>query len=93
VPQTREYIEGALGYVDLFRTWPGDWNVTVTPLVCEGSKAVCFIDFMDGTHVMTGIPVFELTAATIVRVTDYWPAPYEPPARASGYMKRATVGA
>jgi len=22
-PQTREYIDGALGYLELFRTWPG----------------------------------------------------------------------
>jgi hypothetical protein len=29
VPQTRERIRGADGYLDFFRTWPGDWRVRI----------------------------------------------------------------
>lgn len=89
VPQTREYIEGAVGYVDLFRTWPGDWRAAVTALVCEGSNAVCIIDFIVGADTMTGISLFALVGDRIVKVVDYWPEPYEPPPRASTHMKRA----
>jgi hypothetical protein len=88
VPQTREYIEGAPGYLDMFRTWPGDWHATVKSLVCEASTAVCIIDFVVGAEAMTGISVFELAAGRIVKVMDYWPEPYEPPPRASQHMKR-----
>lgn len=89
VPQTNEYIEGALGYVDMFRTWPGDWEAIVKCLVCEESKAVCIIEFIVGAEVMTGISVFELMADRIVKVLDYWPEPYDPPPRESKHMKRA----
>lgn len=89
VPQTREYIDGAVGYLDLFRTWTGDWRATVTSLVCEQSKAICIVDFAVGADVMTGISVIDVDAGTIVKVVDYWPDPYDPPPRASRHMKRA----
>jgi SnoaL-like domain len=88
VPQTREYISSGAGYLDMFRTWPGEWTATVKTLVCEGKKAVCIIDFTVGAEVMVGISVFEVSAGKITAVTDYWPEPYEPPARQSSCMKR-----
>lgn len=89
VPQTREYIDGGAGYLDMFRTWPGDWTATVKDLVCEGSRAVCIIDFVVARESMVGISVFEIEDGHIVAVTDYWPEPYEPPPRQSLHMKRA----
>ena len=89
VPQTREYIETGEGYLEMFRTWPGDWTATVKHLVCEGSKAVCIIDFTVGTETMTGVSVFNVSAGLLSEVTDYWPAPYEPPARETPHMKRS----
>lgn len=88
VPQTREYIESGPGYLEMFRTWPGDWRATVTQLVCDGDKAVCVIDFDVDAQRMTGISVFELRAGLVARVTDYWPEPYEPPPRHTAWMKR-----
>jgi hypothetical protein len=88
VPQTREYISSGAGYLDMFRTWPGQWVATVKTLVCEGAKAACVIDFTVDAEVMVGISVFEVTAGKIVSVTDYWHEPYEPPARKSPHMKR-----
>ena len=89
VPQTREYIEGAAGYLDMFRSWPGDWQAKVKSLVCEGSQAICIIDFVVAADTITGISVFEVKAGHIFKVVDYWPQPYEPPPRASKHMKRA----
>ncbi len=88
VPQTREYIEGGHGYLEMFSTWPGDWKATIKHLVCEESKAVCVIDFVVGAKAMTGISIFELNNGLITRVTDYWPEPYEPPVRTTPLMKR-----
>lgn len=89
VPQTRERIRGADGYLDFFRTWPGDWRVRILRLVCEPGAAACLIDFTDGGGTMTGMSFFRLSARTrIAQVTDYWPEPYEPPPRASRFVER-----
>lgn len=89
VPQTREYIEGGAGYLEMFRTWPGAWTAVVKQLVCDGATAVCIIDFVvPGEDTMTGISVFEVSDGLLLKVTDYWPAPYEPPPRQTPHMKR-----
>ena len=88
VPQTREYIDSGNGYFEMFRTWPGDWRATIQHLVCEGDRAICVIDFDVGEDKMTGISIFELRSGRLAKVTDYWPAPYEPPVRETPHMKR-----
>lgn len=87
-PQTREYIEGAEGYVEMFRTWPGDWRAHITRLICQQGEGVSFIDFVVGAETMQGISVFEFDGGLVAKVTDYWPEDYEPPARATPHMKR-----
>ncbi|MFN7572043.1 MAG: nuclear transport factor 2 family protein [Betaproteobacteria bacterium] len=88
VPQTREYIDNGAGYLDLFRTWPGNWSAHIGTLVCEGERAVCIIDFAADGETMTGLSVFELADGRIASVTDYWPAPYEPPPRQTPHFQR-----
>ena len=90
VPQTREYIDGATGYLEMFRTWPGDWTARVKHLVCDEAKAVCVIDFIaPGEAAATGISIFEVTGGLLSKVTDYWPEPYEPPPRQTLHLKRS----
>jgi hypothetical protein len=88
VPQTREYIESGEGYLELFSTWPGNWSAVIKQLVCEGQKAICVVDFVVESETLTGISVFEVSDGLIVSVTDYWPEPYEPPARKTLHIKR-----
>ena len=96
VPQTREYIDSKGGYLEMFKTWPGDWRATVKSLICEEAQAVSIIEFTieseseAGTEseVMTGISVFHIENGLISQVTDYWPEPYEPPPRATSAFKR-----
>lgn len=88
VPQTREYIESGAGYLELFSTWPGNWSAVIKHLVCEGPKAICVIDFVVESETLTGVSVFEVSDGLIVSVTDYWPEPYEPPARKTQHIKR-----
>ena len=90
-PQTREYIDGALGYVELFRTWPGEWHATVQKVIAAGNEGMSIIEFSVGEETMTGLSVFEATDGRISRVTDYWPANYEPPPRATPHMRRHDV--
>ena len=88
VPQTREYIEGAGGYLDLFRTWPGDWRAHVTTLVADGERGVSIVSFEVGGEVMTGISVFRVSAGRVAEVVDYWPEPYEPPSGREHLVER-----
>lgn len=93
VPQTREYIDSAAGYLDMFRTWPGAWKGEIKDLVCAEHRAVSVIEFRVGTEVMTGITIFGFDHGKIVSVTDYWPDPYEPPPRQTTFVKRRPIQA
>lgn len=88
VPQTREYLESGDGYLDLFKTWPGNWTAKIKNLVCEANAAICVIEFVVENDSMTGISVFSIESGLITTVTDYWPEPYEPPPRKSSHLKR-----
>ena len=88
VPQTREYIESGAGYLDMFRTWPGNWKAVVNHVIVEDMKAISIIDFIIENQIMTGITMFELRDGRFVKITDYWPERYEPPHRVSMHMKR-----
>jgi hypothetical protein len=88
VPQTREYADSGHGYLEMFRTWPGDWTAGIRQLVCEASRAVSVIDFSVGDEVMTGVSIFEVSGGLITKVTDYWPEPYDPPPRQTPLLKR-----
>lgn len=88
VPQTREYIEGGDGYLEMFRTWPGEWQAHVQQLVCDAEQAVSIIHFVVDGQTMTGISVFTVRDSRIVQVVDYWPEPYDPPPRVTAAMKR-----
>jgi hypothetical protein len=92
VPQTREYIESPVGYLEMFRTWPGEWRAEVMELVCEADRGVCIIQFTVGAEVMTGITVFGVTDGKIVSVTDFWPDAYDPPPRHTPFLKRRPSG-
>lgn len=88
VPQTRERATGRAAFVEVFRTWPGAWRAAITQLIAEDDAAVATIDFLLDGERQTGITFFELQAGRISRITDHWPAPYEPPPRATPHMTR-----
>lgn len=88
-PMTRERIHSGAGYLDLFVTWPGNWRAEIEELICEEGKAACRITFLSDGESMTGISFFTLsTQGQITSVTEFWPEPYEPPARMSMHMLR-----
>ena len=88
-PLSRERIRGRDGYVDFFRTWPGSWRAVLRQVIAEPGSAVSIIDFVAAPdEAMTGITIFHFSDGLIARVTDYWPDPYEPPARQSAHVER-----
>jgi ketosteroid isomerase-like protein len=89
VPQTRERTTGREAFLDVFRTWPGDWVVQVQTLIAAGDEGVTTIAFLvDGTT-ETGISFFRLADGLITEIVDYWPSPCEPPPRASVHLRRS----
>jgi ketosteroid isomerase-like protein len=89
VPQTRERIVGRVGYTEFFRTWPGNWRAEIVALVVDGDAAFCQIDFQtDGGPPETGIASITARDGRIATITEYWPASYEPPQRATSWIER-----
>jgi hypothetical protein len=88
VPQTRECARGRANFVEVFRTWPGDWRADLTQLISEDNRAVSVVDFVVAGQTMTGISFFELSAGLVRQITDHWPEPYEPPERATPCLER-----
>lgn len=88
VPQTRERIHGRRHYVEFNRSYPGEWAAELTSLVADEEKAVSKIAFHIDGNDCVGISFFEFQDGMVSRVVDYWPEPYEPPARLCGGIER-----
>jgi ketosteroid isomerase-like protein len=80
LPQTSERITGREKYVQFNREYPGDWVLTVTRLLVDGSAAAASMNFTVGDEEMVGLVYLQISDGLVSRVTDFWPEPYEPPA-------------
>lgn len=92
IPQTGERIIGRDRLVRFNREYPGDWRLTVTRLIADGSTAAASMNFTVGDEEMVALVYFELSGALITRVTDFWPEPYEPPAGREDLVERGVTG-
>lgn len=88
IPQTREWVRGREGYTDFNATFPGDWQVEIGQIITEGDSGVSLTTFRLGGQEQTCITFFDFEEGLILRIVDYWPEPYEPPARMSKYAER-----
>jgi predicted ester cyclase len=88
MPQTCERITGKERYLRFNQEYPGDWQLSVTRLVADGSTAAASANFTVGDERMVGVTFFELDGDLISRVTDFWPELYEPPAGREHLVER-----
>ncbi|MFC6021017.1 nuclear transport factor 2 family protein [Plantactinospora solaniradicis] len=81
LPQPRQRINGRDAFVRFNVEYPGDWHVTVERVVGEGSHAASWVRVaLDGED-LPALSFFEFDdAGLIVRITEFWPEPYDPPA-------------
>ncbi len=90
-PQTRERVRGRSNYVRFnMEGFPGGWHLEVNRIIGDGLHASSWIQFTnaDGT-VQPGLCFFDLQDdGTIVRITDFWPDPYELPATRAHLVER-----
>jgi hypothetical protein len=88
LPQTRERVRGRTAFTEFNASFPGDWRIEVQSVTADDRTAVSKITFRCDGKEETGISFFEFDAGRIRRITEYWPAPYHPPVRASGSVER-----
>jgi predicted ester cyclase len=88
VPQTRECIDGADGFVDFFATWPQPWRVQLERVVSDGRQVAVQMVFDDGRTQQTAVGFYGIEAGRIAHITEFWPEPYEPPPRATRHVRR-----
>src|SRR5829696_4057776 len=83
LPQTRERITGRAAYLRFNKTFPGDWHLSPKIVIGDAERAVAWFAFTVGDEAGDGQVFLEVGGDGLVsRVTDFWPEPYEPPARA-----------
>lgn len=82
LPQTRERVTGREAYVAFNVAYPGEWHVSVRRVVADERGAVSWLDVTVGEETATCISFFTFDGRGLVAtVDDFWPEPYEPPAR------------
>jgi hypothetical protein len=90
-PQTRERVRGASDYVRFnVEGFAGKWHLRVVRVIGEGRHAASWIEFTtaDGAS-QPGLCFFELGEnGKIVRITDFWPDPYELPMQRAHPVER-----
>lgn len=89
LPQTQEVTSGREKYVAFNREYPGDWELTLTRLIVDGTTAAGSMNFTVGDQELVGVAFLELRDGLITRVTDFWPEPYEPPTGREHLVERA----
>ncbi|MGN7248730.1 nuclear transport factor 2 family protein [Janibacter anophelis] len=80
-PQTREIVRGREDYVAFNQTYPGDWHITVERVIAHDGDGVSWTTVVVGDESMTGLCFFRFEDGVITEIDDFWPEPYEPPAR------------
>lgn len=90
LPQTREFIADAVGFVDFFATWPQPWTVTLERIVAQGDTVAVQLRYLGGDGVpATCVGFYDLAEGLIARIVEYWPEAYDPPPRHSAHVRRA----
>ena len=81
-PQTRERICGAENFARMNAEYPahGQWQFTINRLVDGEAEAVSDVSVTDGVQSARVISFFTVDQGKILRLVEFWPDPYEPPA-------------
>jgi len=88
LPQTRERIRGRDRYVQFNAEYPGDWHVEPELVLGEDHNGCLLFRWSLDETSMLGVAFFEIDGDRIVKVTDFWPEPYDPPAGREQLVER-----
>ena len=90
-PQTRERVRGRTNYLRFnVEGFPGDWHLEIIQIIGEGLRVSSWIEFTNSDGIIqAGLCFFELQDdGKIVRITDFWPGPYELPEQRAHLVER-----
>jgi len=89
-PQTRERVRGRDAYLRFnAEGFPGDWHLEVQRIVGDGQHAASWIQMREGEEHYPGLCFFDLDSdGRILRISDFWPTPYELPASRTHLVER-----
>jgi ketosteroid isomerase-like protein len=89
-PQSRERIRGAERFVAMNAEYPahGPWVFTVHRIVGGPSEAVSDVSVTDGVQRARAVSFFTVADGRIVRMTEFWPEPFEPAAQRAHLTER-----
>ncbi len=81
LPQTGEVVRGRDAYLRWNREYPDVWHLRLVEAYADEAGAAARLDVaIDGEPDTTPAVVFVRVADGLLsEITDFWPAPYEPP--------------
>lgn len=88
IPQTRERIRGRERYVEFNSEYPGDWHIEPQLVLADGDNGCLLFRWTLGGDAMLAVAFFEVDGEHIVKVTDFWPEPYDPPSGRDHLVER-----
>jgi ketosteroid isomerase-like protein len=90
LPQTREIIRGRGRYREFNVDYPGDWHLEPRVVIGDAERAVAWFAWRLGEEEGDAQVFLEFDGGGLItRVTDFWPEPYDPPARIGGPLERS----
>ena len=79
IPQSRERIRGRDRYLRFNQEYPGHWHLRPKVIIADDRNGVVWFEWRVDGQGDDAMAFFEIADGLIVRVTDFWPEPYEPP--------------
>jgi ketosteroid isomerase-like protein len=81
-PQSNERIRGGANFIQMNREYPaaGPWTFNIVQIIGAATEAVSHVIVSDGVQTARAISFFTLAGDKIVKIVEFWPDPYDPPA-------------
>ena len=81
-PQSNERIRGPENFARMNAEYPthGRWTFSIKRLVASTKEVVTHVTITDGEQAADAISFFQIAGGKIVRLVEYWPESYAPPA-------------
>lgn len=80
-PQSGEVIGSAEDFVAINENYPahGKWSFVVLRIIGHSVHAITETAVSDGVNETLAVSIFECANDRIVRITEYWPEPFQAP--------------
>ena len=88
-PMSHERVAGKAAYLRFnAEGFTTDWHLAVERIVADERTAASWIEMNDAGEIYPGLTFFDVVGDLIVKVTDFWPQPYEPSAARAHLTER-----